>query len=67
MKELQKSIELFANRLDVMMRELATQVRGENRQLAVRIDEARHVIKGALNTPLNAVSLMEVKERTNVA
>lgn len=64
-KKTQEDVKLIGARLDVMLRELATMVRVTNQQLATRIEETRHSIKGQLTTPINVVSMMEVKERTN--
>lgn len=61
----QRDIELIANRLDVLIRENATLARIHNQQYALRIDECRHAIKGQLNTPLNTLSMIEARERTN--
>lgn len=62
-KNTQRDVELLAKRLDVMLRELSAMCRVENQQLAIRIDECRHAIKGQLNLPLNALAMIQAGER----
>lgn len=59
-KATQARIELIATGMDAALKVLETLVRNDRQDIAEKIADSRHAIKGALNLPLNALALLEV-------